>query len=238
MKPVETGCPARRGIRVPRDGAFLRFMAGTNEPLEEVVPYRFSAPLAPQAAAAREGRRVSLARIRRAYRDLASRYDLTLVEGAGGLLVPLNTRSLMLDLILDLELPVLLVGRLGLGTLNHTLLTLECLVRNRVPVVGIVLNNPDGARGLPSRTNPQVLRAWTSVPLLGSIPHAPGLRPVRSESGRAARLVEEHVRVEGILRALRVHAASGDSRRWRVRPAGLPGRARGGRAGEARRPSV
>ena len=216
MKPVETGCPTRQGIRVPRDGLFLRHMAGAGDPLERIVPYRLSAPLAPQVAARREGLRLDLGRIQRAYRHISRRHDLTLVEGAGGILVPINDDSLMLDLILALRLPVLLVGRTGLGTLNHTLLSLECLARHQAPVVGVILNNPDGTRGLAARTNPEVLRHWTTAPVLGILPHLRGIRTVRAHADRIARGVEKDVQVDEILRAVGALRRAGFPL-WRLR---------------------
>jgi len=226
MKPVETGCPMRRGRRLPRDGSFLRFMARARDPLEEIVPCRLAAPLAPQAAADREGVRPDPAAIRDAWQRLAAGHDFTLVEGAGGLLVPIDDGFLMLDLILALRLPVLLVARAGLGTLNHTLLTLECLARRRVPVTGVILNAPDGDRGPAVRTNPAVLRHWTSAPLLGSIPHLRGVRPVRAQAGAIARQVERHVRVEELLALAGAGCFSRDGLRKGGRGNRLPRRSR------------
>ena len=200
MKPVETGCRKRQGKRIPLDGKFLQRMAGTSDPLSEMVPYRLKAPLAPQVAAAREGVRIRLPHLKKVYQRLSARYALTFVEGAGGLLVPITARSCMLDLIRCLEIPVLLVARAGLGTLNHTLLTLDCLERNRIPVVGIVLNNPENARGLAARTNPAILRQWSASPLLGSLPHGSDLCLAGSCRKRIVETVEKNIEVERILR--------------------------------------
>lgn len=200
MKPVETGCSSRKGERVPRDGSFLRHMAGVPESLSQIVPYRLTAPLAPQVAAQREAVRIRLSHIRNVYNRLSARYALTLVEGAGGLFVPITARSCMLHLIQRLEIPVLLVARAGLGTLNHTLLTLDCLERNQIPVVGIVLNDPDNTKGLAVRTNPAVLRQWSKPPLLGSIPHIKDVHLAKPWKKKIAETLEAHAQVERLLR--------------------------------------
>jgi dethiobiotin synthetase len=199
LKPAETGCVLREGRRIPRDGAFLKYMAGVTEPIEEIVPYRLAAPLAPQVAADREGVHIRTRRIQRAFLTLCARYDCTLVEGAGGLLVPVTRTCLMADLIAELEIPVLLVGRIGLGTLNHTLLSLSYLERHRIPVAGIVLNDPDGRRDLSARSNPSTLEHWSSVPILGNIPYRRGIRMARAFDDEIASSVDRYVEVDRII---------------------------------------
>ncbi len=200
FKPVETGCVLRRGRRIPRDGAFLRYMAGAREPIEEIVPYRLAAPLAPQVAAGKEGVRIRLQRLDGGFREISSRYPFTLVEGAGGILVPVTRKSTMVDLMKKFKLPVLLVSRIGLGTLNHTLLTLFYLAQHRIPVAGVVLNNPDGCRDLSTRSNPATLEQRSSVPILGNIPYRKGIRMTRGWGVEIARRVNRHVDVDRMIR--------------------------------------
>ena len=199
LKPVETGCALRRGKRIPRDGSFLKYMAGATEPIEEIVPYRLAAPLAPQVAAEREGIRIQTRRLQSAFRAISSRHPCTLVEGAGGILVPVTRRTTMVDLMKQFKLPVLLVGRIGLGTLNHTLLTLFYLAQHTIPVAGIVFNDPDGCRDLSARSNPATLEQWTSVPILGNIPYRKGIRMTRDCADEIAGRVDRHVQVERII---------------------------------------
>ena len=200
LKPVETGCSLRKGRRIPRDGAFLRHMAGATEPLDEIVPYRLAAPLAPQVAAEREGVRIRIDRIHRAFRRISSRYDCTLVEGAGGILVPVTRKYSMVHLIEQLRLPVLLVGRIGLGTLNHTLLTLYYLAQHGIAVAGIVLNDPDGRRDLAARSNPSTLEQWSAVPILGNIPYGKGIRTTRAFGDEIARRFARYVQLDRIFK--------------------------------------
>jgi dethiobiotin synthetase len=209
LKPAETGCSMRRGKRIPRDGSFLKYMAGATEPIDEIVPYRLAAPLAPQVAAEKEGVRIQIQRIHRIFRRISSRHDCTLVEGAGGILVPVTRKYSMVNLIEQFNLPVLLVSRIGLGTLNHTLLTLYYLAQRGIPVVGIVLNNPDGQRDPAARSNPSVLEQWSPTPILGNIPHGRGIRMARECADEIARRVARYVHVERIIEGIMLSSLKG-----------------------------
>jgi dethiobiotin synthetase len=136
LKPAQSGdVPGE-----PSDAERLREAGGAVEPLEATCPYRFAAPLAPAVAARLEGRAVSFERVLEAARALAHRHAALVVEGAGGLLVPLTERETYADLAVALGLPVLVVARAGLGTVNHTALTVEALGRRGLSLAGVVLN--------------------------------------------------------------------------------------------------
>ena len=120
MKPVETGCRKRDGVLVPSDAMRLLKAAGGKEQLCDVNPYRFSRPLAPSVAAEMEHTTVRKSIILSRFRALASRHEIMIVEGAGGILVPLADRYSYLDLAADMGLPVLVVARPNLGTINHS----------------------------------------------------------------------------------------------------------------------
>lgn len=140
VKPIETGCQVREGMLYPEDGAFLRLAAASDLTLDQCAPLRFSVPASPARAAAMEGRILKLSDIEEHIRTIVEDADLTIVEGAGGLMVPIQERLMMIDLIERLGYPTLLVGRTKLGTLNHTLLSLEALERRGISTVGIVLS--------------------------------------------------------------------------------------------------
>lgn len=172
MKPVETGCAMRKGKLIPTDALHLARAAGNEDPLDLINPYRFRIPLAPSVAAAMERRRISIQRIRRSFRELVRRHDFLIVEGAGGIMVPLSGKYLYLDLAADLGLPVLVVARPGLGTINHTLLTISALRSADVPISGIVINYSRNERQGPAeRTSPQVVNKLSGAPILGIIRH-------------------------------------------------------------------
>jgi len=166
MKPVETGV----GEEGPLDAQALRAAAGDDDPLDLVCPEQFALPAAPTVAAAAEGRSVDGARIRDAFAEIAARHALVVVEGAGGLLVPVTDDADMADLAGSLGLPVLVVARAALGTINHTLLTLRELDRRGLECVGVVLSHSDGVLSPADAANLEVLRAELGRRLVGEVP--------------------------------------------------------------------
>jgi dethiobiotin synthetase len=168
MKPAETGCRKRAGRLVPADAVDLMKSARVNDPLELVNPYRFSKPLAPSLAAELEGKRVDPGKIVTSFRTLSLRHDFMIVEGAGGIMVPLSGDYLYLDLAEDLHLPVMIVSRPGLGTINHTLMTISVLKKRRLKIAGVVINYAkDWKRGLAEKTSPQAIEILSGVSILG-----------------------------------------------------------------------
>lgn len=169
MKPVETGHPSDDGW--PADAGFLALAARTDDPRELVVPFTYSEPLAPLVAARREVRPVDLDAIDAAAAAIAARHDLVLVEGAGGISVPVTDDTDMAGLALRLGLPVLVVARPDLGTLNHTLLTVRYARARGLRVAGVVLCGGRGdAAEVAERTNPPMLEEMCGVPVLGIVP--------------------------------------------------------------------
>jgi len=155
LKPVETGVE-----EVPQDGLLLS--RATGQPLEEVVPVRFRLPLAPYAAELEGEGSLSLEKLKEHYEALKKRYSPLLVEGAGGIAVPLKKNYTYGNLAKDWGLKVFVVARAGLGTLNHTFLTCFYARSLGLEVTGIVLNRARGEE--PSeRTNPRIVEEVTGV---------------------------------------------------------------------------
>ena len=174
MKPAESGCRRVNGTLVPEDALFLKGMSGCGDDLRLINPYALEHPLAPALAAELENVDISLEGIREAYSILASRHDLGLVEGAGGLLVPLGPQCFMVDLARELGgLPLLIVTGSRLGTINHTLLTLYRARREGLDVHGIVMNRTSPQEDLAVSLNSEALRRWGAEPFLGSLPFLP-----------------------------------------------------------------
>jgi len=178
-KPAASGCtvasgnsPLPPGTLVSDDAVALWEAAGRPGELDRVCPQRFAAPLAPHLAAQAEGKAFDVDLLRTGLDYWAARSDFVLVEGAGGLLCPLGGREMMADLAADLGFPLLIVARNALGTINHTLLTVEAAERRRLPIAGIILNTPSPRPDDPSTAgNPAEIRAHCSCPLLGEIAH-------------------------------------------------------------------
>jgi dethiobiotin synthetase len=172
MKPCETGVA---DPRQPGDDArLLRWAAGSCDADELVAPYRLPEPLAPAAAAEHAGAAIDPLRIVAACAELRRGKDLVLVEGAGGLMVPLRGGYLMADLARQLDLPLLVIARPGLGTINHTLLTVFAARTMELPLAGILVNRMPAQPGTAEREAPHHLASLASADLLGVLPEATG----------------------------------------------------------------
>lgn len=175
MKPAETGCRRRSGRLVPRDALLLIKSSEARDSLSFINPYRFQKPLAPFAAAQLEGKQILPLRIMRSYYELARKHDFLIVEGAGGIMVPLRHDYTYRELARDMGLPVLIVARAGLGTVNHTLLTVLSLNGIGLKIAGIVLNQSQSTRrGLAEKTNPALIEEMCGVPVLGVLSYRDG----------------------------------------------------------------
>lgn len=170
MKPAETGCPESDGTLIPQDALRLKEAAGCAEPIETICPYSFAEPLAPSIAAERSNRKIDVDLLLSTYGEISAKYDVTLVEGAGGLMAPLLPSYTYADFALVLKLPVLVVAANKLGVINHLLLTLEHAGCRGLKVLGYVLNRISNENSLAAETNREVLFGLTGVPCLGELP--------------------------------------------------------------------
>jgi dethiobiotin synthetase len=154
-KPIQTGTREGTDRKTVMELARL--------PRARTLPetYRFAPPVSPHLAVRRAGVRIALRRIRMP--RIAARENL-IVEGAGGALVPINESQLMTDLMRHLKLPVLLVARTALGTINHTLLSLAALRAARLPVRGVVMV------GKPNRENQKAIERYGNISVVGTVP--------------------------------------------------------------------
>lgn len=166
MKPYESGC---LDWHRPADALALKAAARCDDPLDRVCLYRYRAPLAPGVAAARRKETPSFARVLDVARSFGGRP--LVIEGAGGLFVPIDAQRDIIDLIETLNIPVLLVARAGLGTLNHTGLSLEALARRAVPVLAVLLTKVRDASDPSEQDNAEWLKQRHSVPVLGPVPY-------------------------------------------------------------------
>ncbi len=173
-KPIESGCthdPAS-GALLPADGEFLQLASGGMESLDKITPLRFKAPLAPMVAARAEGTEVSIDIALKAVEDLKSIYSTVLVEGIGGLMVPITDSYNVADMALDIGLPLIVVASPFLGTINHTLLTVAHAKSRGLKLAGVILcqhRPPENSQA--EQTNPAILAELLDIPLLGSLPH-------------------------------------------------------------------
>lgn len=164
FKPFESGTASGHS-----DYKYLKGMSGSQDSDDWICPYRFEEALAPAVAAERAGVEIDWCRVTDCFESVTTRHDFVIVEGAGGLLVPLAPGKTNIDLIRKCGLPVLLVARLGLGTINHTLLSISYLQSRKIPCLGVVLNQTTKEKGIAEETNPKVLGELAPVPILGVV---------------------------------------------------------------------
>lgn len=188
FKPVETGANPQ-----PQDALRLHEAAGAPVPAGRVCLYPLTLPAAPQAAATQAGIEISLPAILQRARELASAGHGLLVESAGGLLVPYAPALTGVDLAIHLGLPVLLVGRAALGTINHTTLSIFELRRRGLEIAGVLLVQTQPDREPHEASNAPLIAQLTELIPLGIVPHlspAPGpdrlAEALRQTIGRAA----------------------------------------------------
>lgn len=176
MKPVAAGALRRGGAWRNDDVELLRAAGNVDVPSELVNPYCFAPPIAPHIAAQEAGAPIRMAVIGKSYARLARHADLVVVEGAGGLLVPLTRTCSVIDIPARLRLPVVLVVGLRLGCINHALLSVEALAARGLHLAGWIGNRIDPAM---ERTegNLRTLRTRIKAPLLGVVRHVRNPRP-------------------------------------------------------------
>jgi dethiobiotin synthetase len=202
MKPFESGLAKHDKDSLPWDAICLKEASGSADDLDLISPYTFEAPLAPEVAARLAGVTIEMDVIDKIYHTIHNNHDVVVVEGAGGVLVPITEGFFYLDLMKRWKTPVIIVSRLGLGTINHTLLTCHYLKSQGVPVVGVILNDTDGTGNLPAKTNPEVLKRYLEVPLLGIFPHRKGLLQGLIDRPLLAETFARHIDTKIIMAAL------------------------------------
>ncbi|MCF6228306.1 MAG: dethiobiotin synthase [Planctomycetes bacterium] len=200
MKPIESGCPVLDGEVVPQDLRFVREVTGVRDDIDLSCPYRLKAAAAPSIASRLEDVHVSIGYIVDQYFQLSLMHEFIVVEGAGGLMVPLNNNDLMTDLILQLGLETLVVSAPGLGAINHTLLTTNMAKMLGIPLAGVVINGfGREAIGLPERTNPDEIEHFGNVPVLGILPWLKDLDVPNLDSGSLLQEFTERINIDPLL---------------------------------------
>jgi dethiobiotin synthetase len=171
LKPAASGCVKRREGIVSEDAEFLAHCADAAQPLDVIAPQRFIEPLAPAVAAQRAGVTLDWSAIQRSIDSIERASDVLIVEGVGGIMVPMDPKHTMLDVAAWLKLPAVIVARPALGTINHTILTVDALRRRDVAVAGVVINRyPAENANVAEETNPRAIESWGKVPVLAIVP--------------------------------------------------------------------
>ncbi len=179
MKPIQTGCLKENGKLVSPDLRFCLKMADLPIPAGEedlMAVYKFKPACSPHLAAFQEATEINLQLIVKAAHELMRRHDGLVVEGAGGVMVPLTGFLTMLDLMRALALPVILIARSGLGTINHTLLSLRELRRAGLSVPGVVMvRHAETEWSFIEQDNWKTIERMARTKVLGCLPYMPGI---------------------------------------------------------------
>lgn len=166
MKPVASGCEWVDGRWQNDDVLQLTAASNVSAPAELINPYCFEPAIAPHIAAAQAGVEIDFNVIRAAYEQLTAMADVVIVEGAGGLLVPLNATQTIADLIQALSLPALVVVGMRLGCINHALLTAQVLKQRNIDFCGWVANNIDSQMSVPQENLQSLITGLQQPPVL------------------------------------------------------------------------
>ena len=171
MKPVATGCKLVNNRLVSDDAIFLKLSAEVEDEYELINPVSLEQPLAPTVAARLSNTKIDTDKINTAYDTLCERHEYMIVEGIGGLLVPIDEYYFVVDMAEEMELPLIVVCRPTLGTINHTLLTVSYARQHGLEVKGIIVNeSTENCDAVVKNTNTEEIKRLTDLPIIGTIP--------------------------------------------------------------------
>lgn len=168
LKPIQTGSYQKNDELISPDIDFIKFV---DSKIITYASYNFKEPVAPSLAASLEGIEVNINKIVEDYKELEKKCDFVIVEGAGGLLVPIKDSFLMRDLAKTLDLPLLIVARPDLGTINHTLLTIEAAKNRNLKIAGIIISNyPPETEDASIKNAPDIIQKLSGEKIIGILP--------------------------------------------------------------------
>ncbi len=201
MKPVQSGGIRENGQLVSEDCRFLMKAAQADDDIALANPYCLEPALSPNVAAQVSGVTIDPRVITSAFLKLARRHDLVIVEGAGGLLVPIEGDFLIADLILALDIPAVVVARPSLGTINHSLLTIRCAQHMGIKPIGVVINGfRDDTAGMAEKTSPEIIERLSGVRVIGILPYLPSVDVSEARLGNLIEVASQRLdlsRLEG-----------------------------------------
>lgn len=170
-KPFQSGAEEKNGFLVSPDLAFVKKL---DFYVETLSTYLLKPPTAPYIAAEIDGVQMSLSTVCREYQTLKQNCETVLVEGAGGIMVPVTKDTVMGDVAKMLDIPVLIVAGPDLGTINHTLLTINQAKVMGLDIAGVIINRyPQGTNDIAIKTAPRLIEEYSDVNILGIIPEIP-----------------------------------------------------------------
>ncbi|AJQ26143.1 dethiobiotin synthase [Pelosinus fermentans] len=206
MKPVASGGIAdRMGSLMAEDAAFLMQAAGIGPEESQLVnPVCLAPALTPAVAAAISGVTINIQDFITSFQQLTQLHNPVIVEGVGGIVAPLWKKYTVADLMAELALPVIVVVRPNLGTINHTVLTVEYGRSRGLDIAGIIINGwKQDHAGILETSNEEYIKEMTGLPILGKFPYAPGISVPKGKTAGLAQLAEEHLQMDAIIEVIR-----------------------------------
>lgn len=174
-KPIQSGHNVND---MEGDAWRLKVLSGVLDDASEICPYAVSEPLAPALALKRAGIEVTMVDLLTHFTSLAKRYDFMLVEGAGGLAVPYASDCMVIQVAQAMQMPLLIVARPTLGTVNHTVLTIEYARQHGLQVAGVILSGYHSSQNERVKENINMIETYGNVRVWGALPHL-GKHPSR-----------------------------------------------------------
>lgn len=181
------------------DTSLLKQMSQSSLSYEDITPFEFEKPLAPYVAGKQEGKIVGIEDVLSHWELIRRKHEYFIVEGAGGISVPLGENFLVGHLIKALQLPIVIVARPNLGTINHTFLTVQYATNIGLRIAGIVINGISDHPDLAEKTNPKIIEEFCNIPILGITPK---LKKVTKES--IQKMVKDHIDVSLLINQMEV----------------------------------
>jgi dethiobiotin synthetase len=198
FKPVASGQVLLNCAYQSTDASFIKTVSGFAEDQKNITPFSFKNAVAPHLASRLEGRSIKPAVIKDILQYLKNHYDWIIAEGAGGLIVPLDDQGFMqYDLIRELRFPCLLVCRTGLGTINHTLLTLRFAQSAGLTIKGIVMNGNGQTQA--ETDNIETIRKLSGIPAIFTIPALAGVNTEKLQTGNIRDVFESTIDIGEII---------------------------------------
>ena len=195
-KPFQSGAEVKNGFLVSPDLAYVKQF---DFYIETLCSYLLKAPTAPYIAAELDGIEIDMDTIQQEYNSIKENCDILLVEGAGGLMVPVTKEILMIDVAKMMEIPLLIVARPDLGTINHTLLTINAAKQAGIDVAGVIINRyPRATNDIAIKTAPKLIEEYSDTNILGIIPDIEDFK--NAKPGALINIFINSLDIEGIFR--------------------------------------
>jgi dethiobiotin synthetase len=215
FKPVSSGGVRHHGKIISYDARFVKAVTGLTESDDLINPFRFMTAVSPHLAAVIEQKPIDLAVINTNYAILKNKYDYLITEGCGGWAVPLTPDLYMQsELIKELGLNCVIVSRTALGTINHTLLTVQAAENLKIGVGGIIFSGYTGSEM--EQNNIKTIRDLSKVPVLGILPYLHGMDTENLKTDGLGKTCEETLELDGVLKAMSDKQARGGRQKARV----------------------